>query len=770
MISATTIATGDTVETLGYGTVGDGGGNIFEVEDSASGSADGGSLIKLPNSGNRWAIAFRNGATEVKAEQFGVVLDSSGAAQERSEQFNTAFAFAASATDETLGSNDLLDPNTQGIDFSCATDFTAKDTLNLTRSGGTAENMSIRLTCQVKVVTGGDLEDHTDSEPIPLFLLKLRNCEVVWPKMHLEQICAGIKAKLDVGNSHYGCDIRHFRRYGLWKVAGNDSTWYDPIIKQWPVRQNEIELNGRWSNVWSNWDGDCIVVSTKDHRFYGGQVGWAGTCVRLLDGLPENNPTINEVALGEDAYWCGLESSKFDGDNGAGDVYFDHLHMMQNPGEDQSPRDDNIANGGPIGLLSYSRKSNPVFFLNLDNDGCVHNIYGAQVHFDHDTVGSQSKPNTNPSSSSYTIDPIVRYFADGEDRYPFMVEAHRMNGVTIGFFDHGETSWQGDYSEWNYMNRADTGSYKGPIQFQGTLDIGIVSALPSSSAEKGDYWLLVGGDVGNNGNLGGQLVTSGEILYCLANTPSSSWSSDWSHVAGDSAPIRKSHRFRNEIRYPEHILYPHEDYSTTGKTIQRTLHSSSGKIGERLVVRGGANDGEYQRVFDGAAVKHTGADHYEFDEEIRTPNGISFDGGINTLGAFEAGSFTPVIADAETAGNTGSAQFKSGVYQRIGKMVMGNLNLGNIDPSGLTSGNDIFIQGLPFSAGSDARIGGSVRLKSAVFNDPPTVFGESGSSALRIALNVSNSSAKHFLKVSDLDTSGNTSDIHLQFFYLTDDT
>lgn len=70
------------------------------------------------------------------------------------------------------------------------------------------------------------------------------------------------------------------------------------------------------------------------------------------------------------------------------------------------------------------------------------------------------------------------------------------------------------------------------------------------------------------------------------------------------------------------------------------------------------------------------------------------------LDDYEEGTFTPVIADASTGGNTGTAEFTFARYTRIGRMVYFNFNIVNANRTGLTAGNTLFVRGLPFAAGN----------------------------------------------------------------------
>jgi hypothetical protein len=70
-----------------------------------------------------------------------------------------------------------------------------------------------------------------------------------------------------------------------------------------------------------------------------------------------------------------------------------------------------------------------------------------------------------------------------------------------------------------------------------------------------------------------------------------------------------------------------------------------------------------------------------------------------TLDDYEEGTFSPVLADATTGGNASSTGAEA-FYTKIGQQVFLTINFYNINTTGLTSGNDIFIQALPFVAKS----------------------------------------------------------------------
>lgn len=123
---------------------------------------------------------------------------------------------------------------------------------------------------------------------------------------------------------------------------------------------------------------------------------------------------------------------------------------------------------------------------------------------------------------------------------------------------------------------------------------------------------------------------------------------------------------------------------------------------------------------DGAAIVrglgnkelHLGANN-DTSVKIATTGLVTFEDGIafsqtnstaasnitSTLDHYERGVWTPVIADAATGGNTGSGSTVTGYYERVGNAVTVNGLATNVDTSGMTGTNVLFVRGLPFPAG-----------------------------------------------------------------------
>tara|TARA_Y100001938_G_scaffold69417_1_gene96227 strand:+ start:1212 stop:1814 length:603 start_codon:yes stop_codon:yes gene_type:complete len=81
--------------------------------------------------------------------------------------------------------------------------------------------------------------------------------------------------------------------------------------------------------------------------------------------------------------------------------------------------------------------------------------------------------------------------------------------------------------------------------------------------------------------------------------------------------------------------------------------------------------------------------------------GVTSATAANLLDDYEEGTFTPVVSDAESGGNTASIGFKSGVYVKVGNIVTVMVNMFNINKSGMTSSSNVNFQGLPFAVSND---------------------------------------------------------------------
>lgn len=75
-------------------------------------------------------------------------------------------------------------------------------------------------------------------------------------------------------------------------------------------------------------------------------------------------------------------------------------------------------------------------------------------------------------------------------------------------------------------------------------------------------------------------------------------------------------------------------------------------------------------------------------------------GAANLLDDYEEGTWSPVISDATSGGNTGTSTVTYATYTKVGNLVHLKARLLNMDTTGMGSGN-IYVQGVPFAADGD---------------------------------------------------------------------
>jgi len=72
------------------------------------------------------------------------------------------------------------------------------------------------------------------------------------------------------------------------------------------------------------------------------------------------------------------------------------------------------------------------------------------------------------------------------------------------------------------------------------------------------------------------------------------------------------------------------------------------------------------------------------------------------LNWYEEGTFTPVVADAATGGNTGTAALAKGRYTRVGRNITVTIAFLDITTTGMTAGNTLYVRALPYASVTDA--------------------------------------------------------------------
>jgi hypothetical protein len=99
--------------------------------------------------------------------------------------------------------------------------------------------------------------------------------------------------------------------------------------------------------------------------------------------------------------------------------------------------------------------------------------------------------------------------------------------------------------------------------------------------------------------------------------------------------------------------------------------------------------------------------------------GIQFGGdtaAANALDDYEEGTWTPILADAETGGNTAASYtVNSGTYTKVGNLVRAYCELTFPVTTGMTAGNQVHIRGLPFTSSGTYQAQGAVYLRNITF-------------------------------------------------------
>jgi hypothetical protein len=163
--------------------------------------------------------------------------------------------------------------------------------------------------------------------------------------------------------------------------------------------------------------------------------------------------------------------------------------------------------------------------------------------------------------------------------------------------------------------------------------------------------------------------------------------------------------------------------------------------------------------------------HFGGNAVFASGNGIDFSATAGTgtselFDDYEEGSFTPVFADASSSGNEASPVTANGYYTKIGRQVHIVFELVNVDTSGLTAGNDIFITGLPFAPAS---LTGDIRHSGTFTMTQVSVVGTDIINVSEIRDNLNylkfrQSTSGDFLTVGEV-TSG-TADFYVSLTYI----
>jgi hypothetical protein len=161
-------------------------------------------------------------------------------------------------------------------------------------------------------------------------------------------------------------------------------------------------------------------------------------------------------------------------------------------------------------------------------------------------------------------------------------------------------------------------------------------------------------------------------------------------------------------------------------------------------------------------------------------NGIDFSDTANTsassasatselLDDYEEGTWTPVFADANSGGNTGS--YSSGGsagnrYIKVGNLVYITCELFDINTSGMTGGNVVYIRGLPFSGHSSGTYNvGAVHMNVVSYNANGAYYTFMDNNTYFRIYEQGNSGAGHnSVKVEDINSTNSDIVVTLMYF------
>ena len=122
-------------------------------------------------------------------------------------------------------------------------------------------------------------------------------------------------------------------------------------------------------------------------------------------------------------------------------------------------------------------------------------------------------------------------------------------------------------------------------------------------------------------------------------------------------------------------------------------------------------------------------------------------GSANYLDDYEEGTWTPIISDATSGGNTATSySVNDGRYTKVGNQVTVNCFVTNFVTTGMTSSSGIYIQGFPFATDSDTH------MTAAVYNTRSSNGGYTGGPIAYMTPSTTYCSFRFFIN----DTSSNT--------------
>ncbi len=151
--------------------------------------------------------------------------------------------------------------------------------------------------------------------------------------------------------------------------------------------------------------------------------------------------------------------------------------------------------------------------------------------------------------------------------------------------------------------------------------------------------------------------------------------------------------------------------------------------------------------------------------------GVTSNTAANTLDDFEEGTCTLTFADATSGGNTASSGTITGLYTKTGQQVFVQFRFVNIATSGMTGGNNAYVQGLPFAgkASQDYRSAGTVwwqQVTGGTDEESLTITTIQDSTTMAFVWSNSNGGGGGNVEVSQFDTG--QADVMASIVYTTD--
>lgn len=134
----------------------------------------------------------------------------------------------------------------------------------------------------------------------------------------------------------------------------------------------------------------------------------------------------------------------------------------------------------------------------------------------------------------------------------------------------------------------------------------------------------------------------------------------------------------------------------------------------------------------------------------------------NLLNDYEEDDFTPALADAASGGNEATVSMTRAQFTRIGNVVHIFIRFSNIDTTGMTGANTLFVTGLPFTTDTE-EVQMSVFANFISNINNYLMFSTAVSGTTGIFRTVGDGINSGTLIVSDID--GVTSDLHVAGHY-----